>query len=136
MSKPRYDWWPYAKGMIRRYPELKQEYEELHMQSITASYSGMASAGGGNGRALETLAIRELPTTKQREYEAVSAAIKKTQRLASGKDRLRLVDLVFWQRCYNLDGACYRLHIAPVTGRRWHGDFIREVGKAYGLMDE
>ena len=22
MSTPRYDWWPYVKGMIRRYPEL------------------------------------------------------------------------------------------------------------------
>lgn len=26
MSKPRYDWWSYVKGMIRRYPELRRRY--------------------------------------------------------------------------------------------------------------
>ena len=29
MSTPRYDWWPYVKGMIRRYPELCARQEEL-----------------------------------------------------------------------------------------------------------
>lgn len=23
MSKPRYDWWPYVKGMIRRHPDMQ-----------------------------------------------------------------------------------------------------------------
>lgn len=27
MSTPRYDWWPYIKGMLRRYPEKTNEDE-------------------------------------------------------------------------------------------------------------
>ena len=58
MSSPRYDWWPYVKGMIRRYPDLCEEYADLHSQSITANYSGMPR-GGGVGRIIESLAVRE-----------------------------------------------------------------------------
>ena len=45
MSSPRYGWWGYAKAMIRAYPQLHREYEELHTQKITASISGMPVAG-------------------------------------------------------------------------------------------
>lgn len=27
MSTPRYDWWPYVKGMLRRYPDKTNEQE-------------------------------------------------------------------------------------------------------------
>lgn len=42
------------KGMIRRYPALREQ-EDLHSQSVTASYSGMP-LGGGTGRSIEVLA--------------------------------------------------------------------------------
>lgn len=58
MNRPKYDWWPYVKGMIRRYPSLKAEYEDLHSQSMTADYSGMPR-GGEASRTAETVAIRE-----------------------------------------------------------------------------
>lgn len=32
MSRPRYDWWAYVKGMIRRYPSLCAE-EKRYMIS-------------------------------------------------------------------------------------------------------
>lgn len=38
MSKPRYDWWGYVKGMIRRYPSLCAEYAEQETQSIDVKY--------------------------------------------------------------------------------------------------
>ena len=77
MSKPRYDWWGYVKGMIRRYPQLKEEYEELHRQAMRVDYSGMPR-GGGSHRATEDLALRALPASKQREFDAVRKAIEST----------------------------------------------------------
>ena len=45
MSRPRYDWWGYVKGMIRRYPALCRQYWDLHSQSVTALYGPQGGAG-------------------------------------------------------------------------------------------
>lgn len=134
MSKPKYDWWPYVKGMIRRYPELKAEYADLHRQSVTPNYSGMPASGSA-GRATEDVAIRELPTTKQREYEAVRRAIAATERMKSSVDRLKVIDLVFWKRSHTLEGAALMVPCSYDTAQNYHADFIKLVAKYYGLMD-
>lgn len=135
MSTPRYDWWPYVKGMIRRYPVLAEQYRDLHTQNLTADYSGMPK-GGAVGRGLESLAIRELPGTKQREYEAVRQAIEITQRMRSGGDRLLVIRLVLWDGTHNLYGAARRVHCGYRTAVRYHGDFIKLVALHYGLLDQ
>lgn len=134
MSKPRYDWWPYAKGMIRRYPELREQYADLHSQSVTASYSGMPH-GGGVGRPIEALAIRELPTNSQREYEAVRRAIETTERYRNGRERLRVIKLVLWDRSHTLEGAALMVPCSWRTAAQWHGEFIKLTAKYYGLLD-
>lgn len=134
MSKPRYDWWPYVKGMIRRYPMLHAEYADLHSQSMTANYSGMPSGSGG-GRTVESLAIRKLPSTKQREYEAVRRAIEITERYRNGLDRLAIIRMVLWDKQYTLAGAALQIPCSVSTAWRYHGDFIKTVAKCYGLMD-
>lgn len=134
MSRPRYDWWPYAKGMIRRYPDLAREYADLHTQTITQGYTGMPG-GGGDGRSLEGVAIRELPGTRQREYEAVRRAIAVTALYPNGQSRLKVIRLVLWDRSRTLEGAALAVPCSIATAKRWHGDFIRLVGKMYGLLD-
>lgn len=135
MSKPRYDWWPYVKGMIRRYPSLEERYRDLHMPSMTADYSGMPKEGGG-GRSVESLAVRELPSTQQREYEAVRKAIETTQRYRNGLDRLKVVRLVLWDRSHTLEGAALMVPCGVATAWRWHGEFIKLVAAFYGLLDD
>ena len=134
MSRPRYDWWPYAKGMIRRYPALKEEYEDLHSQSVTANYSGMPR-GGGPGRPIEALAIRELPTNSQREYEAVRRAIGVTERYPNGRQRLAIIKMVLWDKQYTIEGAALRVPCCISKAKMWHSEFIRLVASEYGLMD-
>lgn len=134
MSKPRYDWWPYVKGMIRRYPALKAEYADLHSTSMTADYSGMPRGSGGD-RVLESVALRELPSTRQREYEAVRRAIEVTERYANGRDRLAVIQLVLWDKSHTLAGAALMVPCSEVTAWRWHSEFIRLVAKNYGLLD-
>ena len=134
VSKPRYDWWPYVKGMIRRYPSLKEEYSDLHKQSVTQNYSGMP-ASGSSGRATEEVAIRELPITRQREYEAVRRAITATEHMKSSRDRLKVIDLVFWKRSHTLEGAALMVPCHYNTAQKYHSDFIILVAKFYGLLD-
>lgn len=122
------------KGMIRRYPDLKAEYADLHSQSVTPNYSGMPVSGVA-GRATEEVAIRELPTTRQREYEAVSMAIAVTGRMKTGRYRLKVIDLVFWKRSHTLEGAALMVPCSYDTAQNYHADFIKLVAKYYGLMD-
>ena len=135
LSRPRYDWWPYVKGMIRRYPALKEQYDDLHSPSMVADYSGMPHGGGG-GRAMESLAVRELPSTQQREYEAVRRAVEATGRYRNGADRLKVIRLVLWDRSHTLEGAALTVPCSYMTARRYHCDFIIHVAKNYGLLDE
>lgn len=135
VSRPRHDWWPYVKGMIRRYPELKEQYEELHTVSTVANYAGIPG-GGGDGRALERVAIRELPSTTQREYEAVRRAVCATERYRNGADRLKVIRLVLWDRSHTLEGAALAVPCSMATVWRWHSDFIRLVAANYGLLDK
>ena len=134
MSRPRFDWWPYVKGMIRRYPSLCEEYADLHSQNVTADYSGMPRGGCG-GRGLESLAIRELPSTRQREYEAVRQAVETTEQYRNGADRLKVIRLVLWDRSHTLEGAALAVPCGIASAKRWHGSFIIQVAKNYGLLD-
>lgn len=135
MSRPRYDWWPYVKGMIRRYPALKAELADIREQSVTPGYSGQPGSHSAS-RAAEAVAIRELPTTRQREYEAVRKAIAVTERMAASRDRLRIIDLVFWKRSHTLEGAALTIPCSYMTARRYHSEFIMTVASMYGLLDE
>lgn len=136
MSKPRYDWWSYAKSMIRKYPALKAELAELHEVSTTAPLSGMPR-GTDVKRQTETIAIRELPKNKQREYEAVRRAIVYTQHRPGAYQRMQLIDLLFWKNPQTLTfvGVARQLYISVSTAKRYSADFILLVGKNYGFFD-
>ena len=135
MSTPRYDWWPYVKGMIRRYPALCREYEELHTTNVTANLSGMPGSHSGS-RTVENIAIRELPATKQREYEAVRRAIETLQNAPGGMDKLKVIELMYWKRSHTLDGAAMSVGYSYAEGRKLHRHFIYAVAQNYGLLDK
>lgn len=134
MSKPRYHWWPYAKAMVRLYPELKREYDELHNQRIAASMDNLPRPGTCS-RSTENTALRQLPSARQREYDAVTKAIEQTKLMKSGLDRLSVVNMVLWRGTHNIDGAAMQLHISEITAKRYHSDFIQLVGFCYGWED-
>ena len=134
MSKPRYKWWSYIKAVIRDYPQLCKEQAVLHSQSVTANYSGM-QGGTEPSRGTEVIAVRELPGTAQREYEAVRRAIAITERYRNGQDRLNVVRLVLWDRSHTLEGAALCVPVSYDTAQNWQCDFIHLVAKNYGLKD-
>ena len=134
MSKPRYKWWGYIKNVIRAYPGLKKEYEALHEQSVTANTSGMPGCGEVS-RGTENIAIRELPYTKQREYEAVRRAVEYTKHFKNGEERLKIIDLMYWKNSHTLAGAGLQVGYGYDRARQIHQEFVVDVATYYGLMD-
>lgn len=133
MSKPRYRWWGFVRRMIRDYPGLKTEWEDVHSQSITPNMSGMPG-GGSAGRTVESVALRQLAPDDQKVYDAVSRAVVLTELRPDGKQRLALIDLVYWQKKNKLiKDAALLLFISKRTAERWHSEFVQLVGKCYGF---
>lgn len=133
MSKPKYMWWSFVKAMIRAYPTLEKNWKDLHATSITANYSAMPK-GGNAGRTVETVALRQMPPDDQRMYDAVSKAIEITRLLPEGQRRLELIRLAYWgERPMSLKSAALLLFISEICAKRWHGDFVRAVARAYGF---
>lgn len=133
MSKLRYGWWSYVKDMIRRYPELSEEYFDLHKMKMISNYSGIQA--DGFERTIERVAVRQLSTTKQREFEAVHRAIETIKKSQNAKSVLYIIKLVYWERRYTLEGAAMLVPCSIATAKRYHGDFIRLVASYYGLLD-
>lgn len=132
MSKPRYLWWDYIRKVIRAYPERKKEYEELHRQSVTANLSGMPGSISVL-RGTENIAIRELPRTKQKEYDSVKQAIKLTQKMHNGNQRLKMIEYIYWKNTkYTVEGAAEKVGYSSDRGKQIHGDFVRLVAECYG----
>lgn len=71
---------------------------------------------------------------EQNERDAVSKAIEATRQHPQGHERLNLIRLVYWEKPTRiLQEAAFHLHISEITAKRWHGDFIRLVGKFCGF---
>ena len=134
MSKPRYGWWSYAKYMVRVYPELKKEYQARQGARITREIS-CVSGCTTTSRSTENTALRQLPPAKQAEYDAVTKAIEATKLMRNGKERMALIDMVFWKQSHTLDGASCALNYSYEQGQRFHRDFLRLVGISRGLED-
>ena len=134
MSRPRYKWWGYVKNMIRAYPGLRKEYDDLHRQSITANMSGMPG-GGAASRGTENIALKELPKAKQMEYDAVRKAIAVTEKMKNGSERLKIINLVFWKNSHTLQGAAMAIPVSYETAVEYHRDFIMIAAYFRELVD-
>lgn len=68
------------------------------------------------------------------QEKAVKDAIEQTKSLSDGTERLKLIDLVFWKQSHTLFGASYQCSVSYETAVKWHGDFIKAVGKNLGIF--
>ena len=133
MSSPHYRWWGFVRRMIRDYRSLKIEYDDLHSQSVTVSMSGMPG-GGGSERTVEDIALKQLPPDDQKAYDAVQKALEITLLLPDGELKCELIRYVYWgQNQRRVEDVPRVLPISHRTAIRWHGDFVRLVGKCYGF---
>lgn len=135
MSKPRYDWWPYVKGMIRRYPDLHLQYLAMREPTITPRYDATPGSGLPSDSTAST-ALKALSPINQREHDAVDAAISTLHQTAEGEERLHMVKMIFFLRTHTIEGASQELHRSWRTVAEWHRDFIRDVARNFGLLEK
>lgn len=134
MSTPRYDWWSYVKGMIRRYPGLVEREKELHNTSISPVLSGLPRPINSVSDPTGAAALRELPEINRKEMDAVREAIEETQAMRDGSERMRMIKMAFWSGRNTLDMIASRCHISYRTAIRWHSQFIKLVAKKFGFL--
>lgn len=135
MVRTKYPWETYVKYMIERYPEHQRDLALSKEPSLVPPMDKIGHSTNVS-RPTEAAALRELPPTKQRQYEAVELALRQTANLPDGDLRIKIIDLMYWKKSHRLYGAALMVGASPRTAVRWHSSFIRLVGMYYGLMDE
>lgn len=116
-------WRHAARSAAYDYPRLCRELRDLQAQSVTPQLSGMPG-GGEPGRSTEDAALRQLPYTQQRRLDAVEQAVSISSNLTSGLSRVKLIELVYFQRRYTIEGAAMQIPCSVQTAWTWNNDFL------------
>lgn len=127
MSKPRYWWWGSIQNALRAYPRLKQQYEAPDV-AVTARYAEGVGRNSAPGRTTETAALERLYDGDYKIYLAITEAVKETEQMTNGRDRLRLIELIYWKHYWKtIEGAAYEVGYSTQRAKEIHGEFIRLV---------
>ena len=110
----REDWWEYTKRIIRSYPALCRKAESVGDIPCTPAY-GASGGHSGGGSPVERAVVDRLTDKEQRRYDAVRAAISETEVMKHGRQRMELIDRVYWK------------------AKRWSAEFVRTVEKYLDL---
>ena len=70
-----------------------------------------------------------------RERMAVQKAIDETERMEDGKERLQLVEMVYFRRTHTLAGAARMIPCSYTTAQRYHAQFVKLVARNFGLLE-
>lgn len=127
MGKNKDNWREETRRIIRAYPGHVREEHRLRECRITPSLTGMPG-GGSFGSKTETAALKELSPQKQRELDAVKRAIATTGRYRNAKERLKVIELVYWRESHTLQGAAQFCNYSYAAAKEWNAEFI-------GLVD-
>lgn len=123
------DWWLYIKRIVRQYPALCREEQELHQPSLPVFDATRPGHSGSVSSPTETIALREPPENKRRRLNAVRYAIAATKRLPDSDARLAVVRMVYWENSHTITGAAMRIPCARNTASAWQARFIRTVAE-------
>lgn len=67
------------------------------------------------------------------ERKAIEETIEETLKLVDGKDRLKVIEFVFFKGTLTLTGAAMQVPCSFDTAQKYHADFIRLLGEKRGL---
>lgn len=76
------------------------------------------------------------PATLQESISdmAVKKVLARTKGQYRGEERLKLIELVYIKRRYNVPGAAVQLHISEGTARDWNREFVYAIAKEMGFL--
>lgn len=128
----REDWWEYTKHIIRSYPALRRKAESVGDIPCTPAY-GASGGHSSGGSPVERAVVDRLTDKEQRRYDAVRAAISETEVMKHGRQRMELIDRVYWKCSHTLYGAAMCVPVSERTAHTWNAEFIRLVEKYLDL---
>lgn len=67
---------------------------------------------------------------------AVDKVIEETKSQYRGAERLRMIDLIYRKRQYNVPGAAVQLYISESTACKWNKEFVYAVADKMGYFEE
>lgn len=70
-----------------------------------------------------------------REHEAVKKAVDDTLNMDGGANRLKVINMVHWERTRTLEGAALAVPCDRATAARWQRKFFEEVARNRDLLD-
>lgn len=133
MSSPRYWWWGSVRNALRIYPKLKERYEMPDV-ALTARY-GEQSGHNAPSRTTETTAIDCMSDGDYKVYRAITAAVEETRQMDAGRERLKVIELLYWKRYWKtIEGVAYEVGYSKSRAEDFHGEFIRLVAYYMGLI--
>ena len=94
---------------------------------------GASGGHSGGGSPVERAVVDRLTDKEQRRYDAVRAAISETEVMKHGRQRMELIDRVYWKRSHTLYGAAMCALVSERTAKRWSAEFVRTVEKYLDL---
>ena len=135
MSRPRYRWWGYVKGIIQLYPGRLKELRRRQEARITPKYGPSASGASEPARTTEELGVVSLGRHVDIEMEAVRLALEDRARKPDGTARIRQIEMYHFRRTHTRDGASKAAGVSTAAGRRWNAEFIYTVARYRDLID-
>lgn len=108
--------------MIEREPKKKQHYSWWpYIREIVREYPEQANPLP--------------PGVAVRNWESVHCAVRSTERMTDGQDRLKLVRLLHWDKTHTLEGAALVIPCSRRTAAYWQREFFEMVARNRDLLD-
>ena len=128
-------WWHYVRHIVREYPGLCQELEEIKLTRVTINYGIHTRTSGQVLRPVEAAALGTLAPSKQKKYMAVREAINltKARHPNNGENRMKIIEMVYFTEKCNITGAALALPCHVNTASRWQAEFLRLVAELLEL---
>lgn len=77
----------------------------------------------------------ELSGVELREHEAVKKAVDETMKTDGGANRLKVINMVHWDRTRTLGGAALAVSCSDRTAAYWQREFFELVARNCNLLD-
>ena len=130
-------WRKDARGVVRRYPQHKEDLQALRSGSVTPNYEGTMVSHEAS-RTTEDVAMRTLPREEQTEFDAVDFAIRTTQAQhpRDWQDRIKAIGLMYWDRHRRMyaEGVAMEIPCSVELVKRWNGEFLSLVDAFLMIM--
>lgn len=147
MSKPRYWWWSSVRTAVRQYPKLRAKKDDMQSMQVTRAVKSItgqdgklhdlyaAPGSGGTGRAVENLALLELPPQEERILNAVERSLELASLAVNGETRVKILREYHF-RGGLLSSVADRNFVGEATAKRWNAVFMRTVAMELGYLQK